>query len=74
MTTSITGQIKNIVTTLLGFVLFGGVSMGWDGIIGIVLSTLSSVWYAYIKYQQSVQRKKANEEPRRMQRVREEAV
>jgi solute carrier family 35 protein len=53
LTTSITGQIKNIATTLLGFILFGGISIGYDGIIGLILSSVASVWYAYIKYSQT---------------------
>jgi solute carrier family 35 protein len=53
LTTSITGQIKNIATTVLGFVLFGGIAIGYDGIFGLTLSTIASVWYAFIKYQQS---------------------
>lgn len=53
LVTSITGQIKNIVTTLLSFVLFGGIAIGWDGILGLLLSTVASLWYAYIKFKQS---------------------
>lgn len=60
LTTSITGQIKNIVTTLLGFCLFGGIAIGWEGIIGLILSTAASLWYAYLKYEQTASKKRLN--------------
>jgi len=50
LTTSVTGQIKGIGSTALGFVLLGGVQSTPIMIFGIVLSTIASVYYGYVKY------------------------
>jgi len=56
LTTSITGQLKNIFTTIFGLFLFGDVKISGLLIGGLIISTISSVWYAYIKFQQKRQK------------------
>ncbi len=58
LTTSITGQIKNILATVMGFFLFGGMPMTIAAALGLSTSTLASIWYGQIKYEQSVAAKK----------------
>jgi solute carrier family 35 protein len=58
LTTSITGQIKNILTTVMGFFLFGGMPMTIAAALGLSTSTLASIWYGQIKYDQSTAAKK----------------
>lgn len=58
LTTSITGQIKNILTTVMGFFLFGGMPMTIAAALGLSTSTLASIWYGQIKYDQSSAAKK----------------
>jgi len=50
LTTSITGQTKNILTTILGAMLFD--DFAYDPLLtaGIIISILGSFIYAYIKY------------------------
>jgi len=52
LTTSITGQLKNILTTIFGLFAFGDVQISGLLISGLVLSTIASVWYAWIKLDQ----------------------
>eukprot|EP01119_Soliformovum_irregulare_P019350 TRINITY_DN609_c0_g1_i2.p1 TRINITY_DN609_c0_g1~~TRINITY_DN609_c0_g1_i2.p1 ORF type:complete len:315 (+),score=39.46 TRINITY_DN609_c0_g1_i2:147-1091(+) len=52
LTTSVTGQLKSIVPTVLGLFLFGGVPLTWLLISGLSLSTFAGFWYGYIKYSQ----------------------
>jgi len=61
LTTSITGQLKNIFTTIIGLFLFHDVKLTWTLIGGLFLSTLASIWYAWIKYQQKNLRDKERE-------------
>jgi len=58
LTTSITGQIKNILATVMGFFLFGGMPMTIAAALGLSTSTLASIWYGQIKYEQSAAAKK----------------
>jgi len=55
LTTSITGQLKNIFTTLIGLFLFGDVTLSTLLLVGLILSTIASVWYGYIKLEQKWQ-------------------
>jgi len=52
LTTSITGQLKNIFTTIFGLFMFGGVELSTLLISGLMVSTIASIWYAFIKFQQ----------------------
>jgi hypothetical protein len=54
LTTSITGQLKNILTTIFGFFLFGGIKWTVSTAIGLTLSSVAGVWYGYIKHMQMV--------------------
>jgi len=52
LTTSITGQTKNILTTILGALLFDDFAYDPLLVAGIMISILGSFIYAYIKYTQ----------------------
>eukprot|EP01103_Thecamoeba_quadrilineata_P018945 TRINITY_DN7487_c0_g1_i1.p1 TRINITY_DN7487_c0_g1~~TRINITY_DN7487_c0_g1_i1.p1 ORF type:complete len:235 (+),score=13.99 TRINITY_DN7487_c0_g1_i1:298-1002(+) len=54
LTTSITGQLKNILTTLFGIFLFDDVQFSTLLVFGLLMSTLASVLYAYIKIRQTM--------------------
>jgi len=56
LTTSITGQLKNIFTTFIGLFLFKDVTMTRLLGSGLILSTIASVWYGVIKYDQKQQK------------------
>ncbi|GAM27583.1 hypothetical protein SAMD00019534_107590 [Acytostelium subglobosum LB1] len=56
LTTSITGQIKSILQTILGLFMFGDVVLSAILIYGLVISTLASFWYTFIKYSQQLAR------------------
>eukprot|EP01132_Coremiostelium_polycephalum_P001005 gene1005-1275_t len=56
LTTSITGQIKSILQTIIGLFMFGDVTFTPLLIFGILVSTIASFWYTYIKYAQTVNR------------------
>lgn len=51
LTTSVTGQTKNILTTLLGMVLFADFKPTILAIMGILISIFGSILFAYLKYQ-----------------------
>ncbi|EGC37582.1 hypothetical protein DICPUDRAFT_149816 [Dictyostelium purpureum] len=57
LTTSITGQIKSILQTILGLFMFGDVIITPLLSIGLIASTIASFWYTYIKYDQTVNKK-----------------
>eukprot|EP00824_Muranothrix_gubernata_P021286 TRINITY_DN450_c0_g2_i2.p1 TRINITY_DN450_c0_g2~~TRINITY_DN450_c0_g2_i2.p1 ORF type:complete len:163 (-),score=39.73 TRINITY_DN450_c0_g2_i2:391-879(-) len=59
LTTSVTGQMKNILTTLLGFVWFGDVIYDQTNVMGMFISLLGSLYYAYVKYTESQAKKQA---------------
>jgi solute carrier family 35 protein len=61
LTTSVTGQIKNIFTTVIGLFLFGDVQFSVLLSLGLLIATLASMWYTHIKYQQQVQQEKAKQ-------------
>jgi len=52
LTTSITGQLKNILTTIFGLFLFHDVTITTLLMSGLLVSTIASIWYAYIKFMQ----------------------
>ena len=51
LTTSIAGQLKNIVQTLVGLFLFGDVIPTWTLGIGLTISTIASIAYGHVKVQ-----------------------
>lgn len=53
LATSVTGQIKNIATTAVGYFSFGDVTYSVWNVIGLVLGVLSSVGYSGLKYVES---------------------
>jgi len=59
LTTSITGQLKNIFQLLLGLVIFHDVIMTVILGMGLAISTLASIWYAIIKYDQQQAKKRS---------------
>ena len=50
LTTAIVGQLKGIVTTSLGFVLFGSVNLSATGFLGVGVNTCGGLLYALVKY------------------------
>ncbi|EFA77914.1 hypothetical protein PPL_08555 [Heterostelium album PN500] len=56
LTTSITGQIKSILQTIIGLFMFGDVVLSLVLVYGLLLSTLASFWYTFIKYRQTINR------------------
>jgi len=58
LTTSITGQLKAILSTILGLFMFSDVSMNLLLGVGLFISSVASIWYSYIKYLQQVRQLK----------------
>lgn len=56
LATSITGQLKSIVSTLLGLILFGGVIMTANLALGLGISTIGGIWYGKVKYIEQISR------------------
>mmetsp|Transcript_10192 Transcript_10192/g.25578 ORF Transcript_10192/g.25578 Transcript_10192/m.25578 type:complete len:343 (+) Transcript_10192:193-1221(+) len=56
LTTSITGQLKNVLTTALGFMLFGDASADPRFLMSISVSMAFSFLYSYVKYRQTLSR------------------
>lgn len=52
LTTSVTGQTKNILTTILGMILFHDFKPTLLANLGIFISITGSVFFAYLKYQE----------------------
>jgi len=50
LTTSITGQAKNILTTILGVVIFHDLVIHPINIMGLCINTAGGAWYAYLKW------------------------
>jgi len=63
LTTSITGQLKSIISTLLGLFMFGGVQLNLLMSVGLTMSSLGGIWYGQIKYNETT-RNSANTPPR----------
>eukprot|EP00753_Platysulcus_tardus_P012441 PLAT3359.18.p2 GENE.PLAT3359.18~~PLAT3359.18.p2 ORF type:complete len:327 (-),score=150.08 PLAT3359.18:137-1117(-) len=58
LTTSVTGQIKNIVTTGVGLFIFGDVILTFSNFTGLLIGVVGSAWYSWLKYAESEARKK----------------
>jgi len=59
LATSITGQLKSIVSTLLGLVMFGGVVLTTSLSLGLAISTFGGLWYGKVKYDEQMARSRA---------------
>jgi len=57
LTTSVTGQIKNIFTTVIGLFIFGDVQISFLLLVGLFVATAASMWYTHIKYLQQAKPK-----------------
>lgn len=58
LTTSITGTVKTIFQTIIGFFTFGGMSVNVFTIVGISVNLSGGILYTYTKYRLSQLRKK----------------
>eukprot|EP00873_Tetraselmis_striata_P039390 jgi/Tetstr1/459654/TSEL_005010.t1 len=54
LATSVTGQLKDLVMTSAGMVLFGDVIFNAVNITGLLIGLLGGVWYSYIGYKRTV--------------------
>jgi len=52
LTTSIIGQLKNVVVTLGGLFVFDDVIWTFWNIVGLLISLAGSIWYALIEYEE----------------------
>jgi len=59
LATSITGNTKDIVSTLIGWALFGGFTATFWSVSGITVSFIGSGWYSYIKLMEGSKRAQA---------------
>ena len=50
LATSVTGQIKNIATTAVGYFTFGDVTYNLVNVLGLVVGVVASTWYSWLKY------------------------
>jgi len=50
LTTAVTGQIKNVLTTIFGLIIFHDVDFDWFLLIGLTSSILGSAYYSFIKF------------------------
>eukprot|EP01105_Mastigella_eilhardi_P009158 TRINITY_DN2177_c0_g1_i2.p1 TRINITY_DN2177_c0_g1~~TRINITY_DN2177_c0_g1_i2.p1 ORF type:complete len:326 (-),score=116.17 TRINITY_DN2177_c0_g1_i2:346-1296(-) len=55
LTTSVTGQLKAIISTVAGLFMFGDIVVNKVLVIGLSISAGGGVYYAYIKYNQQQQ-------------------
>merc|ERR1711871_1229691 len=53
LTVSVTGQVKNLLQTTIGLFIFGDVIFNFTNLSGLFISSVGSVWYTYLKFQQS---------------------
>lgn len=49
LTTSVTGQAKNILTTILGVLIFNDLVIQPVNILGLCINACGGFWYAYQK-------------------------
>jgi len=61
LTTSVTGQLKNILTTVLGMMLFPDVHINSMFLCGIGIGTVGGVLYSVHKFMESQQTKETND-------------
>jgi hypothetical protein len=53
LSTSIVGHIKNIITTLFGYLFFKDFSYNFINVVGLSISLIASIYYSMIKYWES---------------------
>jgi len=54
LTTTVIGQLKNVISVVLGFILLGGVQVNGINVAGLALNSLGGIYYSYVKYQESL--------------------
>ncbi|KAL2612329.1 hypothetical protein R1flu_024021 [Riccia fluitans] len=57
LTTTIVGVLKGVGSTILGFILLGGVEVHVLNVAGLVINTLGGISYSFVKYQEKARRK-----------------
>lgn len=63
LTTSVTGQAKNVITTLLSIAVFGLEGATSVTLFGLFVGLSGGGYYAYSKYQEQQQQRKASQHP-----------
>jgi len=63
LATSVTGQMKNIVTTAVGYFSFGDVTYNAYNVMGLFVGVVASSWYSLLKYWESEANKKQSTLP-----------
>ena len=58
LATSVTGQMKNIVTSAVGYFSFGDVTFNAWNVVGLIVGVVASSWYSMLKYWESEANKK----------------
>ena len=58
LATSVTGQIKNIATTAVGYFTFGDVTYNLINVLGLAVGVVASTWYSWLKYVESEKNRK----------------
>ena len=58
LATSVTGQIKNVATTAVGYFSFGDVTYNVWNVVGLAVGVVASTWYSWLKYVESEKSKK----------------
>jgi solute carrier family 35 protein len=58
LVTSVTGQIKAVIQTVVGLFTFGKVPLTIPLVSGLFIGTAASFWYTYIKYEQQIHQEK----------------
>jgi len=49
LTTSVTGHLKNIFTTILGTMIFKDLAITSNTVLGLTLNASGGIWYSYLK-------------------------
>jgi len=74
LATSITGQLKSIVSTLLGLVMFGGVILTPSLSLGLAISTFGGLWYGKVKYDEQMARQRTTPPSQQQQQSEDEDI
>ncbi|PRP76350.1 hypothetical protein PROFUN_15266 [Planoprotostelium fungivorum] len=61
LATSVTGQLKSILQTVIGLFTFGGIELNFAMSMGLLTSTFAGVWYGQIKYNQQMKQIRSKE-------------
>ena len=57
LTTSVTGTLKSIIQTVIGFFTFGGISLNLFTVTGICMNLSGGIWYSIAKYREGRKKK-----------------